>query len=215
MGSDVERERDELCRDLEVVRKQLSGYKDQHRRDRDYIARLQEELGRTGAAFENMKAGYVRVEDEKHRLLKAIDEVFTPSQVDFACAYIKELKDDAVPRSRYNAVNVQLFEADRKLERVQEAARNEIERLQQDLARLMAAETAFGKEHGCPPAMMAIQAQLCQQQLETLQDRHDMSMQALESIAKNTCCDRCQEAAKVASHCLARLAAPSSARREG
>lgn len=40
-----ERERDELSKDLEEVRKQLAGYKDQHRRDREYIERLQNELG--------------------------------------------------------------------------------------------------------------------------------------------------------------------------
>ena len=40
-----ERERDELSKDLEEVRKQLAGYKDQHRRDREYIERLRKELG--------------------------------------------------------------------------------------------------------------------------------------------------------------------------
>ena len=40
-----ERERDELSRDLEEVRRQLTGYKDQHRRDREYIGRLQREVG--------------------------------------------------------------------------------------------------------------------------------------------------------------------------
>ena len=42
---ECERERDELSKDLEDVRKQLAGYKDQHRRDREYISRLQKELG--------------------------------------------------------------------------------------------------------------------------------------------------------------------------
>ena len=38
-------ERDELSRDLEEVRRRLTGYKDQHRRDREYIGRLQREVG--------------------------------------------------------------------------------------------------------------------------------------------------------------------------
>ena len=42
---ECERERDELSKDLEDVRKQLTGYKDQHRRDREYISRLQRAVG--------------------------------------------------------------------------------------------------------------------------------------------------------------------------
>ena len=42
---ECERERDERSKDLEDVRKQLTGYKDQHRRDREYISRLQRAVG--------------------------------------------------------------------------------------------------------------------------------------------------------------------------